>query len=427
MITLATIFVVISSLWWLWLTIILFILFWRVWLYYAQNRHLSLLNWVLLEIKLPEKEERTPKAMEQVLAALHGVAKGGSIVERYVHGFMPRFFSLEILGKDGRMHFFVRTQEAYRNLVESQFYAQYPEAEITLADDYTKEVPMQLPNKEWGLWGSTAIFTGDSPYYPIRTYPEFKDDEAIEGMIDPLASLSELISHLNSGEQIWIQLNIAPTHDPWQKKAREKVSEIIGEPAKPKEKDLTQKIGDKIYHGAQLGQSGVKASVWGMQELGKVETPGKEKSEESAVPSLMQYLSPGDKLRAEAIEKKASKLGYYVVLRFVYLAKNDNFNGGNIAGFWGALKQYAIQDLNGFRPDPSNKTTIEYLFKKQRQNFRKRRVVQKYRYRSMSDEKLILNLEEIASLFYFPGLYVQAPGLPRLQTKKSAIPVDLPV
>jgi len=409
---LATIF----SFWWIPTVLILFWLFWKLWMYYINNTYASSLEWTLLEIRIPERVKVTPKAMEQVVSGLHGAYKGGNLIDRYIQGYLPHYFSLEIVGINGEIHFFIRTQARFRNLVEGQVYAQYPDAEIIQAEDYTKNVPKEIPSKDWNCWGSEVIFT-NKKFFPIRTYPHFKEEETEEGIIDPLASLAEIMSRLNQGEQLWVQILISATHEPWQKDGRELVDELIGSPAKPKKKDIFDRI-----------ESGLGKIVEMPEKAGILRTTDPApKKDDKGVPSQIQFMPPGATKTVESVEAKIAKLGFNSKIRFVYLGRRDVFDMGNVAAFFGALKQFAGQDINGFKPDPKTACSIDYLFKRFRSNYRRRKVITKYRWRSISGAQLILNTEETASIYHFPGLYVKAPQMPRIEAKKGTPPVGLPV
>jgi len=73
-------------------------------------------DWVTLQAKINREILQTPKAMEQVFNGLHVIEKG--------------YICLELVGMDRELYFIVRAPKEYKNLVESQFYAQYPEIEI---------------------------------------------------------------------------------------------------------------------------------------------------------------------------------------------------------------------------------------------------------------------------------------------------------
>jgi len=415
---LATISAIIKEYIWIPLPFVLFWGFWESWVYYINNKYLAGLDWVILEINIPEQVEVTPKAMEQVMAGLHGIYKGPNLIEKYIQGMVPRFFSLEIVGINGEIHFLIRTEAQFRNLVEGQVYAQYPDAEIRETEDYSKLVPKIIPSKDWSLWGAEMILTNED-YYPIRTYPSFKEEETEEGMIDSLASLAEIMSRLKQGEQMWLQILISPITDQWHKDALNLVNKLIGKPPEKKKSFLEASVLVREIVGW------LEAVLKAILDFGLAGAPEEEKKPDW--PSMMQHLSPGEKARVEAIENKCSKIGFNSKIRFVYLGRRDVFAMGNVAAFMGSFKQFNIQDLNGFKPDPKTKSSIDYLFKNRRSAHRRRKILTKYRWRSMSGYKMILNIEELASIYHFPGIYVKAPRMPRIEAKKSGPPVGLPV
>lgn len=416
-----------SALWhfaWLPVFFSLLYFFHKYWMYYVNNKFWRSKDWVVLEINLPQRVPVTPKATEQMLAGFHGAYKGPNLIEKYWDGYIQSRFSLEIVSLHGKMHFFIRTERKFRNLVEAQVYAQYPEAEIFETEDYTKNMAWDMPDKNYDLWGSDIKLINDE-VYPFRTHPYFKEIEAEEGIIDPLASFSEIFSHLKEGEQIWLQILIEPTHDPWQKKSEEEKDKLIGVPAKTKQKSgMSQTIEMIKEEGIDWGRKGSEV-LFG---LSAGDTVSAEKKDEKQLPSLMQHLSPGTQDKVKAVESKATKIGFNSKIRFVYIGTRDIFSKANVSALAGAFKQYSAQDLNGFGNGPKTKTSVDYFFEERRQLFRKRKIYMLYRYRSLDgDDTYILNIEELASLFHLPGIIVQAPMMPRVEAKKSSPPAGLPI
>ena len=91
-----------------------------------------------LEIKLPRELPKSPQVMEIILSAMHQTS---SIVayQKYWGGKLRTWYSLEIVSKEGSIHFYFYVQKSYRSVVEAQIYAHYPQVEIHEAADYTKE------------------------------------------------------------------------------------------------------------------------------------------------------------------------------------------------------------------------------------------------------------------------------------------------
>ena len=118
------------------------------WLHYARANFISGIEWVLLEIIPPRDVVRSPKAMELFItnALYHWSNKGG--LETYWQGAVWFWFSLEIASIDGQVHFYVRTPSRVKSLIETQMYAQFPQAQIKEVEDYTLAVDKITPTSK---------------------------------------------------------------------------------------------------------------------------------------------------------------------------------------------------------------------------------------------------------------------------------------
>src|SRR3989344_5047482 len=113
----------------IWVPIALAIIAWYMWRHYLYVRYIAKQGWVLLEIRLPKEISKSPKAMEVVLEALNQGYES-TWYGRLLDGVVRTWFSLEVVSIEGKVHFFIRTLDLFKNLVESTIYAQYPEVEI---------------------------------------------------------------------------------------------------------------------------------------------------------------------------------------------------------------------------------------------------------------------------------------------------------
>jgi hypothetical protein len=371
-----------------WMPIILVFVFWRLWIQYINARFITSLSWSLLEIKLPREILKSPRAMELFLNTLHQT-KDGNLIEKYWQGFLRPWFSLEIVSVGGNIHFFICAQKFFRNLVEAQIYAQYPDVEIKETDDYSK---MFFDNKgfgkEWGCWGTEFALTAEDAY-PIKTYVDYGLDDTVlkeEQKIDPITSFLEFMGSLKDGEQAWFQILIRATKTDWKEAGKKIIEKIMEEGSDGKEK-------------ADGGKSAAK-------------------------------LTPGKRIIIEAVERDVSKLGFDTGIRAMYLAKNDVFNPVNIASLVASMKQYNTLNLNGFKP--TRATSVDYLFKNRREQAMKKEMLNAYRLRSYfyipyEHSPFVLNTEELATIFHFPGRVAETPTFGRIEAKKSEAPANLPV
>ena len=197
-----------SIFWWIILPIPIWNIFLKVWNEYTGLKWSMDQEYVLLEIHPPTDVEKSPKIMEQIFNGLHTWSTPNKF-EQYC-GWRPAqdSFSFEIISSEGTIHFFARCPKMARNNLEAQIYAQYPEAEIYEAEDYTHKVPRNLPNKNWDVWGSVIKLVKPDPI-PIRTYRQFQEDVTGK-MIDPLSSLTEVMGAAGKGQHIWLQILFSP-------------------------------------------------------------------------------------------------------------------------------------------------------------------------------------------------------------------------
>lgn len=403
--------------WWLIVPVILFPLVKDMWLLSRNLRYGRGMSYILLEIKIPKEVVKTPKAMEIALSGIHGTVGVLNWRDKWIAGEFQPSFSLEITGIDGQMHFYIRCERKYQHLVEAKLYAQYPELEIWEVEDYTNQIPQDIPNNSWDLWGTDMILLKNEAY-PIRTYEFFEDLEE-ERRFDPLSSLAEVISKLQEGEQLWIQTIISPRFDfDWTKDSAKVSDKLLGRKEASSAPGLLEDITEFIGNGIRL--FGGLIPEWGGR--------GEEHKEDE--PNFMR-LSRGEQRIIEAIEDKRAKAGFKVTIRTIYLARRDVMNKTNIAAIQGIYRQFGDQNLNGFRPGlgslPSSSLMV---FKNTRNHRRKIRMFNMYKMRmlGMLSKPYILNAEELATLYHFPGSAVQAPSTSsaRLKAKRGEPPANLP-
>ena len=416
---------IVTEYWWIIAPVALFFIFRELWLDYVRTKYIDSLKWTILEVKIPKEVQKTPKAMEQIFAGLLGIDKTPNFVEKWFKGELNGWFSLEIIGKGGKIHFLIRTMEKYRNLVEAQVYAQYPDSEIVEVEDYTADLPSKIPSKDYDAWGTELILTKEDAY-PIRTYPYFFEEAKEEERIDPLASLSEILSNITPEEHIWIQVLISPANEKWKEKGEKLVEKLIGKKVSRTKQGI---ILEEAHGWLDAARETLHDFFFG--SVKKAEERGR-RSEDRSLESLMLYLSPGQRDVVSAIEKNIAKLGFNTLIRFVHWGRTDMFTGSNKVAVIGAFKQFNTLNLNGFKPNNRTKTYINYFFKKRREFYRKVKILNNYKrryfpHRGFSRRGFVLNIEELASIYHIPGKIVEAPTMPRIEAKKGGPPSGLPI
>jgi len=401
--------------WWVIVPLAMAFIFWNFWLYHIYVKYLRSINWVLLEIKIPAVIEKTPKAMEQIFAAVYGIFSFGfTLRQKYIEGHLREdWISFELIGFAGGVHFYVRTPDIYRNLVESAVYAQYPDAEVHEAPDYMDLFPRTLPNKTYDIFGTDYHLVRENAY-PVQTY-DFWEEAQEEKRLDPIAAITEAMSKLKNDEAIWIQMFVRPTGNEWKKEGEALRDKLIGrkKPAAPK--GLLGGLGE---FAKNLTTAALEHPEWEVA------------AEKKEGPNPLMLMTQGERDVVEAIEKKIAKLGFDVNIRFVYIDKRESFTRSNVAAVMSTFHQFATQNLNSFRPNIESLTVVRgniKAFKSRRLWYKKRRIWENYHKMIWPHKTCILNTEELATIYHFPSLVVEAPLLRRLGAKKGEPPAGLPV
>lgn len=405
-----------SYVWWIIFPPVLYYLFKFLWMdfviEYSDKAWVKTLSWTYLEIISPKDIEKSPKIMESLYAGIAGVFVTITPFDRYLKGAFTDRFSLEIVGEEGMMHFYIRTQKKYRNLIEAQIYAQIPDAHIFEVEDYAKKLPRIIPNKNWDLWGSDIELVMPDPY-PIKTYDKFEED--VTGtIIDPLAAVAEVIGKLGPGQHIWLQYVIEPNPEKWkeeEKEVKKLIDKLAGKEAKASPKNVLQHLGDVI---------GAVPKAFS----GPIEFSDAEKKEQAP---LEFRLTPMEKEVLKAVEENLGKNMFRTKMRLLLVCRKEVFDKSFVSAFFGALKQFNDLNLNNIKPQDASKTYANYLFKKSRLAYRQRKIYRRYRDRDMDGKTVIFSTKELATLFHFPNMEVKAPSVARIDTKRGSAPINLPI
>lgn len=354
---------------------------WRFWVMYVQQKAMNKLDWVMLEFKLPREIMKSPMATEVAIATL---LQGGGIGDSYSRVFkgnLPAYSSLEIASLEGVIHFYIRTQKKFRQLVESNFYAQYPGIEIVVADDYTSAIRYHHLTKDVSMWGVSyktsktwkpvnpktgeeykdekgEAYSMRADFLPIKTYVDYglDKDPKEEFKIDPITPLLEVMGSMGKGEYMWYQLLVQDesVYDGKKKMPKFYVNEVSHEHLSLSDMAATfkkqmriaswNKKGTKVvdqFNVPTMIESFIKKSDDEYeQEFTETEKDGKtikipkkkiaEYLETKPVPKKEMDLTFEEKEELESVNKKFSKPLALCIMRLIYVTKNENFNPAHI-------------------------------------------------------------------------------------------------
>lgn len=389
-----------------WVTFLLGVLAWDVWLTYKRAEFIAKQEYVLLEVKLPKEIFKSPLAMEFFFNSLYqpfGEDKFSIKFDRwpwkisndyYWKGAVRAWFSLEICSINGKVHFFIWGRRGSKGVIEAQLYSQFPGIEIHEVPDYT--LPVSFDSSKMGLWGTELRLTKADPY-PIKTYIDYgmDKDPKEEYKIDPLTPLVEFLGSLSPAHQVWIQIIITAHKETHYDKA-------------------SGKMVDKVW---------VKEAEKIIKEIHDKAKPPKPKEGEQPL-SAPRSLTEGEKETIHALERSISKRAFDTGIRVVYFAPKDDFNMANVGGIMSGLTHFNSSSLNGFK---TGAQLIDLDWKRTRiLNAYKNRG---YFYNEFRRPAFVMNTEELATIFHFPsggeGTSATA-SLERIMSKKSEAPSNLP-
>ncbi len=342
------------------------ILFLVVFRRFAKRRKKSL-AYTQLEVKVPRQNEIKIEAAESFFTSLYSIFRHG------IHGIWQgqEHIGFEIVSVGGIIKFFVTAPNELASLVEKQIHSFYPEAEVNSVDEYnffTSDKYVDI----------AEISLKSSAYRPILRYNQMKE-------VDPMNSITTAMSKLSSGEGIALQILIAPAGTGWQGAGFSKI------------------------HRSQTVEKGGIMTPFNLPPSHHSPSAEAQPQPEAKTDSIT-----GDPFKK--IEEKVSKPGFETTIRIAVSADNKVVANAYIENMIGAFGQFTDPTANGFRKRRFPWTLTKALSLKH------------FIYKMMPFwfGKMILNSEELATIFHFPNKNVATPNINWLLAKKAAAPNIIP-
>ncbi len=395
----------------------------QLWLDFKQGKFESTLKWITLEVKVPQTSVQTPKGMENFFSNLAGAKSGLTWRETWLLGKTQARFSFEIISNGGDVSFIIYAQEKFRDILEADLYAQYPEAQITEVPDYTGLIAKEYPNDDQDIFGAEIVLSKEH-FLPIRNYGDFEHQgEKDNRFKDPLLSLLELMGKMRPGEYLWMQIVVTPpSGDDWVKKGLAYLGKVMG-----KEEKGSAKSGGilDVIDSIFWFPFSVLEQVFGVALGG-----GKSSAPEKKADDFRMFrLTTAEKMQIDAVAEKISKVGWQAKIRWVGVGPKTAFRKGIFAsGMKGAFQPFNNPLLNQLATHGPSVPNDDYFWKKW-SYFKKQNILaQRYASRSLGAgaTPCILNAEELATLFHFPSADARTPVLTAMGARRSEAPHVLP-
>src|SRR3989339_804419 len=286
--------------------------------------------------------------------------------------------SFEIVVKDNKISFYVALPDKMKELVEQQIHAQYPHAEITEETDYN-------------IFKPQSHIVGAHLWPKHRSAFPFKNYKKLDS--DPLLAILDPLSKITDDEGAVIQYILRPASPKWR---RQGVLMI---------RDIRQ--GAKFEIIAQRG-----ALIRGFFKWKKVLFPPKKDA--GSMASTPQYqLTQMEEEMVKNMEEKINYGGLEANIRIISSANSKERAVANLQNIVNSFSQYNIYRYgNSFVASVPSKPGG---------------IIQESIYRSFrSDKYMVLNTEELASLWHLPNPNTETPHINWLGARKAPPPTNLP-
>lgn len=318
-------------------------------------------NLIFFKITVPEDNETEVKAFEQFYISLLGIKEKG----KFNTNKSPHL-SLEIVGDENGINFYVICPKKIRTLVEKSIHSVYSDAEISVSD---KNI--------WSIWESEGhqefkeLYLSKEDYFPINTYEEVD--------LEPLNAITSAMSKMNTGEAVAMQLLIRPAVGHWKKLGNSLAGYLLNK----KDKDGNPKTSDKDREKAETIKQ--KTENEGYEFILRIMAVAPDKdTAKNNLSNLKNALNIFD-------NPKGNKFSSKKIKDYPFLSNSKRF-------------VYAFV----FRVFPFFHVELPYLNKI---------VVKGYS---------VLNTKELATIFHFPNNKVKTPGINWLRSRSNISPSLLP-
>lgn len=277
--------------------------------------------------------------------------------------------ALEIVAHKGLVTFYLTVPRYLQTFVEQQVHAQYPDAQLDLVEDYN-------------IFSPNSVIVGGflklrrNVGVPIRTFKKMDTD--------PLNALTNALSKVPENEGVVIQYIVRSAKREWRDKGRK----IIGNMQKGMSYDDAEK--------------GPKNSWF-----------SKQKDEEGKMEMAQRRPTKSEEEIMTGITEKLSKAGMDVNIRIVAATQTAASAQAQLSQVMQAFSQYNIyENGNAFEPKVPKS---------------KKQLVRDFIYRRFDEsQRVVLNTEEMASLWHLPLPSTETPNINWLMARVAPAPQGIP-
>ena len=313
------------------------------------------------------------------------------------HIYGQKYFSFEIVAVDGFVKYYAVVPAVLTETVKQAILTSYPTARLEETEvenifskdgmDTSEEGANVQYNAENFVSGGELVMKKDVEY-PIMTFQEMKWDAQL--------ALLNAFSKVRKGEGLGLQVMFRPLDSSWSKIGEAKIKNI--------------KSGKKSF-----GSKGSNLSMRVLYLMTDIirapfEVPDEHKKDKDEQNS---ELSQKKQEEIQAIDTKSKYPAFECLIRIVAHSKSRARSEGLVGGVVAAFSQFDSPNSNGFKYDLSKKIdqlVTDYIF----------------RFFPVSNKKIVLNTQELATIFHLPSQSsIPSSGVERQMTKQVDGPASL--
>ena len=287
--------------------------------------------------------------------------------------------SFEIVVSDNKISFYVVCPRKVKDFVSQQIHAQYPYAEITEESDYN------IFKANSHVTGS-YIWLKNKSVFPIKTYKGLDSD--------PMLSILNPLSKINENEGAMLQYVVRPASKKWSQEGVRIIRDI--------------KKGEKFEDAVGRSSFSKGLGKWSKFFFSKKKDP-MEQGDQNEKYQLTQM----EEEMVKNMEEKISRGGMEVTIRVVSSAETAEKATMNLENILNSFSQY-----NMYRYGNSFAAAVPKKAGK---------IISDAIHRDINKKKtIILNTEEMASLWHMPLSSTETPHINWLGARKSQPPSNMP-
>ena len=312
------------------------------------------------------------------------------------HVYGQKYFSFEIVAVDGFVKYYAVVPAVLTETVKQAILTSYPTARLEETEvenifsrdgmDDSGDTEDQY-NAENFVAGGELVMKKEGEY-PILTFQEMKWDAQL--------ALLNAFSKVRIGEGLGLQVMFRPLDSGWSKNAETKIKNI--------------KSGKKGF--GSKGSNLPTRVLYLLTDLIRApfEVPDEHKKDKD---EQNPELSQRKQEEIQAIDVKAKFPAFECLIRIVAHSKSKARSEGLVGGVVAAFSQFDSPNSNGFKYDLSKKVdqlVTDYIF----------------RFFPVSNKKIVLNTQELATIFHLPSqASIPSSGVERQMTKQVDGPASL--